>query len=208
MSPNPNNPNSTRPAQILVSERDRGLARDIAERLAVCGQRVPGPTGLYRAGLVALTALADTELIAMFDAAEDRLTAPQIEQLYAQWCARVAAIVKQEPTLEYAWADEQQSGPGHFANVSRFASLSLMEDGRVLISGFAAHSATAAENNRVPHMSVLFPFGPSGLATTLSLNDEGCAIAARAIIAWLTNREDDITAVRAEIAAHQSHALR
>lgn len=206
MPTDPNNPN-TRPAQILLGERDRKLNTDLMRRAAARGVRVTGPTVIYRAGLLALTNLSDTELIIMFDEADDRPSAAQLQERFCEWCREIwKRICATSPSLQYCWRGERDPEQvGHFGQDTRFVHLGLMHDGRVLISGLEAVTQPLQPGQRIPHSPALFP---GGLATMLSMTDDGADLAARAITTWLLNNNDELEDVRDAVRRHQAEPLR
>lgn len=205
----PTNPNSTntRPAQILLREHDRNLGDELMRRAALCGRRVAGPTAIYRAGLLALTALSDSELSTMFDQADDRPTPTQLQARFREWCADISNLVCQaSPRLQYAWSGERDPDQsGHFSDGPRFVHLSMMQDGRVLISGMQAALQPIPLGGRIPNAPVLFP---GGLATMLSINEDGAELAARAVTTWLLADDEQLDEVRAAMRRHQADPLR
>lgn len=197
MTPSPNNSNSTRPAQVLLTERDRDLSEHIAQRVRARGSRVSGPTALYRAGLLALRALNDDALVRTFDEVEERLSEPALLELFEAWCAQIVqGVAKAHPDLGRAWEamSDSEHCLGYFSHMGRFVALSLnVQDGRVFITGMGMANG-------------LFP---TGLATlSLSMNEAGAALAVRAVVAWLTGTDDDIRAIRTEISKHRAEPLR
>lgn len=206
MTPNPNNPNdSPRAAQILLTAVDRSLTDGISRRVVGRGRRVAGPTTVYRAGLLALGALDDAELIGIFDQIDDRPTLAQLHERYRQWCAVIGERVgTASPRLQYAWNGARNPEDiGHFSDGPRFALLSMVQDGRVLISGMQA--VLEPVGGRIPRAPLLFP---GGLAKFLSMTGEGADLATRAIIAWLLSDDDGVVNVRKEIAQHHAEPLR
>lgn len=169
--------------------------------------RISGPTALFRAGLLALSELADKELLEMFDQVDERPTLAQLQEAFDQWCAGIARLVAQRNTaLQYAWEGARHPDQrGYFTDQGRFVLMSTTGDGRVMISGMAAIPEPVSQHGRIPRAPVLFP---GGLATLLSMNAEGMELAVRAIIAWLTGDDEPINVVRLEIREHHAEVLR
>lgn len=197
---NPNTTNSLKPAQILLTEGDRALAAQIADRVERQGGRSPGPTAMYRAGLLALRVLDDEVLAKTFDQVEGRPSHAALSELFQQWCGLIARRVRTEPSLQHAWRGEDDpTDCGHFGQGGRFVSLSYMSDGRVLISGLGAV---------VPAVPPPQPLFPGGTATLLTMNAQGADLAARAIVAWLRLEDNELPAIRAAIGNHRVEPLR
>lgn len=197
---NPNNTNSLRPAQILLTEGDRALAAQIADRVERQGGRSPGPTAMYRAGLLALRVLDDEVLAKTFNQVEGRPSHAALAELFQQWCRLIAQGVQTEPSLRHAWRGEDDPTEcGHFVQAGRFVSLSYMSDGRVLISGLGAV---------VPGAPPPEPLFPGGTATLLTMNNQGAELAARAIVAWLGLRDAELPDIRGAIGNHRVEPLR
>ena len=196
-----------KPAQILLSEVDRQISDEIVGRVASTGRRHPGRTALYRAGIQALRSLSQKDLVNFFDEVDDRVTQIQLAERFGLWCSRNADLVK-SAAPELAWSWEGDQGPdrlGHFSYQGRFVLLSMMDDGRVLISGLAAVTEPIPVGERMPFAPVLFP---GGTATILSMNDDGAMLASRSIVAWLLNHENDLEGIRSAVSRHASQKLR
>jgi len=192
---------------VLLTERDRDVSEQIMVRVRQRGGRVSGPTALYRAGLVALRALDDDALVRTFDEVDERLSEPAVLELFGTWCAQIAGrVAEASPDLEHAWQDATNSehSCGYFSHVGRFVALTLnVQDGRVFMTGIEV--ATPVGDAGTPRERVPFP---GGLATLLSMNEEGATLAARTIVAWLVGSADDVKAIRADIAKHRAEPLR
>jgi hypothetical protein len=203
-----------RPAQVLLSDADRDHIRRIQARSLTLGTDAPGPTTIFRAGLRALDAASDDALMRVLDQAETRLDLEALTAHFETWCQRIgAAVAAADSTLvdayEAACPTHQvaaifPSRVGHFSNQSRFAVLSLMQDGRVLISGVEVVIAPIQFGQKIPHTKQLFP----GLAVTLSMNEDGAALATRSLVAWLLEREGELPEIRAAFDKHQAQKLR
>jgi hypothetical protein len=202
-----NSPN-IRPAQILLTDQDRTLATEVAKRLAVAGRKVPGPTALYRAGLRLLAASSDTELAAVFDAVEERLTSEQIAERFSLWLDRLCDLVVEQGGVELEWAcqrDRNAEGRGHFLHNLRFANASLMSDGRANLSGMEIDANPIPPGSPIPQARVMFP---GGLAALVAADEEGAQLAARALVAWLLCDDDQLVDARRAIANHVAQPLR
>ncbi len=192
-----------RPAQVLLTDVDRDLARNIQRRLLNLGTDPPGPTTLYRAGLRALAEGDDDSLARAIGQAEERMDLDSLRREFEKWCRRIAgAVAREAPELKDV-LDESKSGS--FSYQGRFVVLSLMQDGRVLIGGLAAVLSPLQPGQPIPRSPQLFP---GGLAVTISLNGEGAALATRAIVAFLLGRDDELDAIRSDFRAHQAQKLR
>lgn len=211
------NPTNARPAQISVTDDDRTAFDAIQRRAALYDVRVQGPTIIFRAGLVWLASLEDDALVAVLESFSEKLTPAMIQERYALWCSQVNnRVYRSEVALQYAWsvhsffddrtplAQRWNADVGTFSHQSRFVHLSAMQDGRILISGLEANLKPVAPGEPFPRATQLFP---SGLATLLSMNDEGADLAARAIIAWLMRNDDETEAVRADVGRHVAQPL-
>lgn len=196
-----------RPAQVLLTERDRGVGEQITLRVRQRGGRVSGPTALYRAGLLALNALSDDALVHTFDEVEERLGESALLELFDTWCALIVQrVAKDYPGLEYAWqaASNSENCYGYFSHMGRFVALTLnVADGRVFMTGMEI--TTPIGDAGVPRAHMPFP---GGLATLLSMNEDGAALAVRMIGAWLIGTADDVNAIRADISKHRPEPLR
>jgi len=183
-----------RPAQVLLTDVDRELARNIQLRLLNLGTDPPGPTTLYRAGLRALAECDDASLARAIEQAEERIDLDTLRKDFEEWCRQIGdAVALEAPELEHA-LDESRSGS--FSYQGRFVVLSLMQDGRVLVGGLAAVLSPLQPGQSIPRSPQLFP---GGLAVTISLNDEGAALATRAIVAFLLGQDDELDAIRAAV---------
>jgi|SRR5580658_5155242 hypothetical protein len=200
------NNSNRKPAQVLLGEKDRQMIEVISQRVGG-RRRISGPTALFRAGLVALSELADERLLETFDQLDERPTLAQLQETFDQWCADVGRLVAQRNiALQYAWEGARHSDQrGYFTDQGRFVLMSTTGDGRVMISGMAAVPEPVSQHGRIPRATVLFP---GGLATLLSMNAAGMELAVRAIIAWLTGDDEKINAVRLEIREHHAEVLR
>lgn len=211
-----NNTNA-RPAQISVTDDDRTAFEAIQRRAALYDIRVQGPTIIYRAGLSWLASLEDDELVAVLESFSEKLTPAMIEERFALWCSEVNnRVSRSEVALQCAWSlksffDDrtpffQRPTPdvGSFSHEGRFVQLSTMPDGRVLISGLAANLTPAGPGEPLPRATQLFP---GGLATLLSMNEEGADLAARAIVAWLMRDNEGTETVRADVRRHVPQPL-
>jgi hypothetical protein len=192
-----------KPAQVMLSEVDRELQRTLRRRLLDLGVDTAGPTILYRAGLRALVEGDDNALVRAIDQAENRMDVAELEAHFQEWCRTIAAsAARREPALEYAY---DQSRPGSYSHQGRFVSLGLMRhDGRVLIDGLAAMPTSVQVGQSIP-IPQLFP---GGLATMLSLNEDGAKLATEAIIVWLLGRDHELNTIRAAIQAHSAQPSR
>lgn len=201
---NPNTSNTPlRPAQVLLTEADRQLQQRLNERITASRGGVAGPTLLHRAGLLALSNLGDEKLMEIIDTAARRPSLEDIKLDFQTWCNRIGAEVgRRNPALEYAHTESQ---PGYFSNQGRFVSVSAMSDGRCLISGLQAVPTSVKPGERIPRAPMLFP---GGLATLVSLDDEGARLAADAVEVWLSFADERLAEVRAAFGRHHPQGLR
>src|SRR5579872_5740113 len=206
------NPPNARPAQISVTDDDRTSFDAIQRRAALHDVRVQGPTIIFRAGLAWLASLEDDELVAVLESFSEKLTPAMIQERFALWCSQVNnRVCRSEVALQYAWsvhsffddrtplAQRWNADVGSFSHQARFVHLSAMQDGRILISGLEANITPVATGQPLPRSTQMFP---GGLATVLSMNDDGADLAARAIVAWLMGDDDETEAVRADVRRH------
>ena len=193
-------------AQVLLTEADQELARKLQRRLSHLDAGAPGPTTLYRAGLRTLDEADDVTLMRAIGQAERRMDLQTLQRLFETWCSRIAqGVAEESPELAYSNDAERGGQPGSFSNQGRFVVLSLMHDGRVLIGGLEAIISPMQPGRPLPRSPQLFP---GGLAVTLSMNDEGAALATRAIETWLTRKDGDLPDVRKAINRHSATPLR
>lgn len=211
------NPPNARPAQISVTDDDRTTFEAIQRRAALFDIRVQGPTVIFRAGLSWLASLEDDELVAILESFSEKLTPAMIQERFALWCSQVNNhVCRDEIALQYAWGahslfddrasvtQNQSANVGDFSHQARFVHLSAMQDGRVLISGLEAILTPASAGKPLPRATQLFP---GGLATLLSMNEDGVELAARAVVAWLMRDEDATDAVRGDVRRHIAQPL-
>lgn len=211
------NPTNARPAQISVTDDDRTAFDAIQRRAALYDVRVQGPTIIFRAGLAWLASLEDDALVSVLESFSEKLTPAMIQERFALWCSHVNnRVCRSEVALQYAWsvhsffddrtplAQRMNADVGSFSHQARFVHLSAMQDGRVLISGLEANLKPAAPGEPVPRSTQLFP---GGLATLLSMNDEGADLAARAIIGWLMLDDVETEAMRSDVRRHVAQPL-
>lgn len=194
------------PAQILLSDRDREAQRELQARLMRLGYRGAGPTLIYRAGQRALLNLTDGCLSKTIDTADEKPTMEILLKQFHDWCTEISqAVEATEPTLEYTHEGDRGGTPGIFSYRGRFVSTSLMQDGRVLVSGLAANMAPLEPGTAIPRAPQLFP---GGLARMVSLNADGAALTKLVIIAWLRQRDDQLEEIRAAFRRHSAATLR
>ncbi|MBV8368538.1 MAG: hypothetical protein JO036_06330 [Candidatus Eremiobacteraeota bacterium] len=214
--PQANAPNA-RPAQISVTDDDRTAFDAIQRRAGQYDVRVTGPTIIFRAGLSWLGSLDDDALVAVLESFSEKLTPAMIQERFALWCSQVnSRICRTEVVLQKAWsvhsffddrtplAQRWNADVGSFNHEGRFANLSAMQDGRVLISGIEAKLTPAEPGQPLPRATQLFP---GGLATLLTMNEDGADLAARAIVAWLMRDDDATESVRADVRRHVAQPL-
>lgn len=203
--PDYNNSN-IRPAQVLLTANDREAMATLQSRVAGRGVPLKGPTPVFRAGLRLLGQLSDNELAAVFASLDERPSLDMIQEQFAQWCSTINdQVCGAEIALQCAWgAAGGDTDVGTFRYQGRFVHVSLMQDGRVLISGLEAVTRPIGPGAPMPRASQLFP---GGLATMLSMNSEGAALARRAIVGWLTCDDDAVNQLRADIRKHRADPL-
>lgn len=211
------NPPNARPAQISTTNDDRTAFEAIQRRAALYDVRVQGPTIIFRAGLAWLASLEDDALVAILESFSEKLTPAMIQERFALWCSQVNNhVCRDEVALQYAWGahsffddrtpltQRQNVDVGNFRHQTRFVHLSATQDGRIVIFGFESNLKPFAPGEPFPHATQLFP---GGLTALLSMNDDGADLAARAIVAWLMGKDDEIDAVRVDVRRHIAQPL-
>jgi DNA-binding XRE family transcriptional regulator len=134
-----------------------------------------------------------------------------IQKLFAKWCADVNDhVCRDEIALQYAWGGHTWPGQtendrdfGNFSNQGRFVHMSAMRDGRILVSGLEAVIKPIAPGEQIPRGNQLFP---GGLATMVSMDESGAELAARAVVAWLSFRDDVLPEIRRQFSQHVASA--
>lgn len=191
-----------------MTERDRWTMDQLARRAASLGHRLSGPTSIYRAGMLALMQLSDDEFARTVDAADDRPSVQNLGERFESWCAHVASSVWNLGGRELEWSYEgnrHRERMGHFHHQLRLAHVAMVPDGRVLLSGTEVNAGPLTPGAPIPQMRVMFP---GGLAALVSMDEEGGALAAEAITAWLLNDDERLDKTRNAIAHHAAQPLR
>gem|GEM_PF-3454573 len=135
-----------------------------------------------------------------------------IYERFGEWCSDVNNHVCRDAIgLQYAWGGHTWPGQvvnerdlGNFSNQGRFVHMSVMRDGRILMSGLEASIKPIAPGEQIPRGNQLFP---GGLATLVTMDDLGAELAARAIVAWLMFNDDELPEIRRAFQQHVAQAI-
>jgi hypothetical protein len=188
----------SKPTQVLLGPADRERSRRLQRRLLDLDIDAPGPTALFRAGLLSLSEADDQTLVRIIESTPSRSAPSSIASRFEQWCAIVADRVAERSTdLRGAYNRTRGSQPGSFSHAGRLIVLSLSRGGRVQISGIAQPLDPLEPGERAKESREMFPGEPA----IVSMTDEGQEFAVRAIVAWLTNDELTVNKIRADIPA-------
>lgn len=193
-----------RATQVLLSTADRDLIDQLKDRGRELGVDLSGPTSIFRTGLRALSSMDNDGLIRAAELAAERPSLDDLSRRFSAWLDDVAVgVATADPALEPLRGAEIDTGT--FQRGTRFVHLSMLVDGRVLISGIAA-GVGGDTTGRIGHLDQLFP---GAMAQMISMDEEGCDLATSATVAWL--RIDDerrLNHIRERFRAHSARALR
>lgn len=122
------------------------------------------------------------------------MTGDKLQTAFASWCEKVADdVVAQAPSLRYAHGVTRGTAPGHFSYDGRLLNLHVNPDGTVSVAGLEAGDGASNEGRRMPRLPVLFP---GGLRVAVPMNDDGARLAVRAIVTWLSRRDEAVPELR------------